>query len=65
MIKYIKGFLISTLFILTFILAQTGSSATDYYIAKEKNKTNIIIAVIIGVTIGGSIIFASYNKKKK
>lgn len=65
MIKYIKGFLISTLFILTFILAQTGSSVRDYYIAKEKNKTNIIIAVIIGVTIGGSIIFASYNKKKK
>ncbi len=61
--KYISGFLLSIFLAVTLAFAQTD--LYDVHIAKEKNKTNIIIAVIIGVTIGGSIIFASYNKKKK
>jgi prepilin signal peptidase PulO-like enzyme (type II secretory pathway) len=37
----------------------------DYRIAKERNRTTIIVATILGVTIGGSIIFAVLYKKKK
>lgn len=63
--KYISGFLLSIFLVVTLAFAQTESNYMDVHIAKEKNKTNIIIAVIIGVTIGGSIIFASYNKREK
>lgn len=62
MVKHIRRFIVSTIFIVTFVCAQAG--VYDVHIADQKNKTNIIIAVIIGVTIGGSIIFASYNKRK-
>jgi hypothetical protein len=41
------------------------SDGMDYMIAKERNRTILIAVTILGITIGGSIIYATIYKKRK
>jgi len=57
--------IISLILILFLITPIVAGDVYDLTIARERNRAMIIVAAIIGVTIGGSIVYASFNKKKK
>ena len=61
--RYISGFLLGVFLAVTLVFAEAG--LIDRVIASERNRQNMKIGVIVAVIIGGSIIFASYNIKKR